>query len=110
MSENARSELDALVGHWVQIVTAPNSYVFGRPTGIEFGILEGFDEGYCLLRKQDGETLYILADYVRGIIPLEEPPTPATTLLRPAEAPEEPLLRPASNGDPDDQDKLLRPA
>src|SRR5436190_20428205 len=103
------SNLDSFIGHWVQILTAPNSYVLSRPTGIEFGILEGFDEGCCLLRKRDGETLYIPADYVRGIISLEEPPTPATTLLRPAEAPEEPLLRPASNGDPDNPKTLLRP-
>jgi hypothetical protein len=102
------SQVAGLVGHWVQIRTTPYLPGIGGPTGNEFGILEAVDEGALLLKKWNGETLYLPIDSIREVIQMEESPADADTLLRASEAPEEPLLRPASGGDTD-PDKLLTP-
>jgi hypothetical protein len=104
------SELDSLIGHWVQVRTTGGSAAYGVHPNTEFGILEGFDDVCYLLKKWNGETLYLPADTVRDVIPLDEPSVPANTLLRASDAPEAPLLRPATMGDAGDPDKLLRPA
>jgi hypothetical protein len=102
-------DLETLVGHWVQIRTAGGFGGFIGASGVDVGVLQEVEEGHLLLKRPDGEVAFLPLANIRHVMPLDEPSTPATTLLRSSEAPEEPLLRPASKGSSDDPDKLLRP-
>jgi len=102
------TELDALVGRAIQVVLVATSPYVSRQ--VEFGRLQAYDGGWLYLQRFSGEAVTLSRDQVAEIAEIESEPNIAEpALLRPAEEPEEPLLRPAGSVEPEDR-ALLRPA
>src|SRR5262245_60767258 len=99
-------ELESLVGHWVQVRTVGGFGGFMGASGVDVGTLQEVEEGFLLLKRPDGEVAFLLMANVTQVLPIDEPTTLATSLLRSSDAPDDSLLRPAANQD-SDPDKLL---
>lgn len=102
--------LEDLAGHWAEIHTG-HSGAFGGLAGFHVGFVEEVTEYAVLLRKIDGEVLFLPRGTLRQVKIVDpEDTSEAGTLLRASSAPDsESLLRPASHTE-STTETLLRPS
>ncbi len=107
-------QIKALVGQWVEVRWGAGSGPAVFPSyvalpSLVYGLVEECDDYALLLRKLDGETLYLPLDSIRSMKPVAPPRQAQDQLLRPSEAPDaNSLVRPAA-GPSEESNYLLRP-